>query len=52
VLGENRWAGLIAIDFEDMIAQILAGDEAAPFIACIGDCQTPVTLALNPILSF
>jgi hypothetical protein len=50
--GGNRWAALIAIDFEDIFGQILAGDEAAPFAACIGDCQTPVTLALNPILSF
>jgi len=34
-----------------MVGQILAGDEAAPFASGIGDRQTSLTLALNPVLS-
>ena len=50
--GGNGRAALIAMHFGDMFGQILAGDEAAPFAAGIGDRQTPGVLALDPMLSF
>ena len=48
---KNGRAALIAIDPDDVVGQILAGDETAPFAAGIGDCKTLLPLALNPMFS-